>query len=89
MSRDFKFDSNYLNVNTNPKLGPVYTNQNYPGFFIFDHLRRYVMNAFEPNLNLVVNTNKVKQTFNVGMRFMTMDMFIRSDQSNMRKIRYY
>ncbi|MGH1582113.1 TonB-dependent receptor family protein [Helicobacter pylori] len=85
MSRDFKFDSNYLNVNTNPKLGPVYTDQNYPGFFIFDHLRRYVMNAFEPNLNLVVNTNKVKQTFNVGMRFMTMDMFIRSDQSTCEK----
>lgn len=43
------------------------------------------MNAFEPNLNLVVNTNKVKQTFNVGMRFMTMDMFIRSDQSTCEK----
>lgn len=85
MSRDFQFDSNFLNVNTNPKLGPVYTDQNYPGFFIFDHLRRYIMNAFEPNLNLVVNTNKVKQTFNVGMRFMTMDMYFRLDQSTCEK----
>ncbi len=85
MSRDFQFDSNFLNVNTNPKLGPVYTDQNYAGFFIFDHLRRYIMNAFEPNLNLVVNTNKVKQTFNVGMRFMTMDMYFRLDQSTCEK----
>lgn len=43
------------------------------------------MNAFEPNLNLVVNTNKVKQTFNVGMRFMTMDMYFRLDQSTCEK----
>ncbi len=85
MSRDFQFDSNFLNVNTNPKLGPVYTDQNYVGFFIFDHLRRYIMNAFEPNLNLVVNTSKVKQTFNVGMRFMTMDMYFRLDQSTCEK----
>lgn len=36
------------------------------------------MNAFEPKLNLVVNTGKVKQTFNMGMRFLTEDLYRRS-----------
>ncbi|WP_104714119.1 TonB-dependent receptor family protein [Helicobacter cetorum] len=85
MKRDFQFDSNYLNVNTNPLQGPVYTDQNYPGFFVFNHARRYVMNAFEPNLKLVVNTDKVKQTFNVGMRFMTMDMYFKVLKSTCEK----
>ncbi|GAA8390965.1 hypothetical protein HpBT223_07110 [Helicobacter pylori] len=37
-----------------------------------------MVNAFEPKLNLVVNTGKVKQTFNMGMRFLTEDLYRRS-----------
>ncbi len=36
------------------------------------------MNAFEPKLNLIVNTGKVKQTFNMGMWFLTEDLYRRS-----------
>ncbi|AFI04169.1 TonB-dependent receptor family protein [Helicobacter cetorum] len=82
MARDIKMDSNYLNVNDGAFKGPIYTDQNYPGFSIWNYPRRYIMNAFEPNLNLVVNTDKIKQTFNVGMRFMTMDMQFKALQSS-------
>ncbi|RVZ08758.1 hypothetical protein EC518_15655, partial [Helicobacter pylori] len=44
----------------------------------FDNIRRFVVNAFEPKLNLIVNTGKVKQTFNMGMRFLTEDLYRRS-----------
>ncbi|MFC3848180.1 TonB-dependent receptor family protein [Helicobacter baculiformis] len=60
---------------------PAYTNQNYQGFFIFDHPQRYIMNAIEPNLNLVVATKSVKQTFKVGLRYMNTNMWIRPLQS--------
>ncbi|BDQ29645.1 TonB-dependent receptor family protein [Helicobacter ailurogastricus] len=77
MSRDFQFDSNFLNVNTNPNLGPVYTNQNYKGFNIGDHPRRYLINALEPNTNIVFNTKYMKHTLKVGMRYMASDMWFR------------
>nr|SFZ72458.1 OMP519 [Helicobacter suis]SFZ72611.1 OMP1492 [Helicobacter suis] len=84
LSRDMQIDSNYLSVNEpsiNPNL-PVYTDQNYNGFFIANHIRRYVINGIEPNVNVVVNTGPVKQTFKVGMRFMTSNMWFKAMQSN-------
>nr|WP_121021913.1 TonB-dependent receptor family protein [Helicobacter vulpis] len=77
MSRDFQFDSNFLNVNTNPQLGPVYTNQNYKGYIIGDHPRHYFINAIEPNVNVVFNTKHTKHTLKVGMRYMSSNMWFR------------
>ncbi|WP_104733355.1 TonB-dependent receptor family protein [Helicobacter felis] len=77
ISRDFQFDSNFLNVNTNPKLGPIYTDQNYKGFNIGDHPRRYLINAIEPNANIVWQTKHITHTFKIGMRYMSSNMWFR------------
>lgn len=64
---------------TNPNCGLYsYSDTNSPCWQFFDNIRRFVVNAFEPKLNLVVNTGKVKQTFNMGMRFLTEDLYRRS-----------
>ncbi len=64
---------------TNPNCGLYsYSDTNSPCWQFFDNIRRFVVNAFEPKLNLVVNTGKVKQTFNMGMRFLTEDFYRRS-----------
>ncbi|WP_233707360.1 TonB-dependent receptor family protein [Helicobacter cetorum] len=75
LSRDFKFDTNFLNVNSNPENGPVYTDDNYNGFAVFQHPRRFVFNAFEPKLHLNVKTGNIKQTFTAGMRFFASDLY--------------
>ncbi|GAA7179419.1 TonB-dependent receptor family protein [Helicobacter pylori] len=63
----------------NPNCGLYsYSDTNSPCWQFFDNIRRFVVNAFEPKLNLVVNTGKVKQTFNMGMRFLTEDLYRRS-----------
>lgn len=63
----------------NPNCGLYsYSDTNSPCWQFFDQFRRFVVNAFEPKLNLVVNTGKVKQTFNMGMRFLTEDLYRRS-----------
>ncbi|WP_199769509.1 TonB-dependent receptor family protein [Helicobacter cetorum] len=67
------------NNTNNPNCGAYsYSDTNSPCWEYYDNIRRFVVNAFEPKLNLVVNTNKVKQTFKVGMRFMTEDLYRRS-----------
>ncbi len=49
---------------TNPNCGLYsYSDTNSPCWQFFDQIRRFVVNAFEPKLNLVVNTGKIKQTF--------------------------
>ncbi|GAA7649147.1 hypothetical protein MMM6_05710 [Helicobacter pylori] len=64
---------------TNPNCGLYsYSDTNSPCWQFFDNIRRFVVNAFEPKLNLIVNTGKVKQTFNMGMRFLTEDLYRRS-----------
>ncbi|MDU9769728.1 TonB-dependent receptor family protein [Helicobacter pylori] len=64
---------------TNPNCGLYsYNDTNSPCWQFFDNIRRFVVNAFEPKLNLIVNTGKVKQTFNMGMRFLTEDLYRRS-----------
>ncbi|GAA9391261.1 hypothetical protein TH0805_05530 [Helicobacter pylori] len=51
----------------NPNCGLYsYSDTNSPCWQFFDNIRRFVVNAFEPKLNLIVNTGKVKQTFNYG-----------------------
>ncbi|GAA8261998.1 hypothetical protein HpBT159_05490 [Helicobacter pylori] len=63
----------------NPNCGLYsYSDTNSPCWQFFDQFRRFVVNAFEPKLNLIVNTGKVKQTFNMGMRFLTEDLYRRS-----------
>ncbi|MGL2696158.1 TonB-dependent receptor family protein [Helicobacter pylori] len=63
----------------NPNCGLYsYSDTNSPCWQFFDNLRRFVVNAFEPKLNLVINTGKIKQTFNMGMRFLTEDLYRRS-----------
>ncbi|WP_163498962.1 TonB-dependent receptor family protein [Helicobacter suis] len=84
ISRDMQMDSNYLSVNEpniNPNL-PSYTDQNYAGFFISNHTRRYVINGVEPNLNLTIATKSMKQTIKLGMRFMTSNLWFKTLQSN-------
>ncbi|WP_163531712.1 TonB-dependent receptor family protein [Helicobacter suis] len=81
MSRDFQMDSNYLNVNTNPAKGLVYTNDNYAGFFIVNHARHFLVNSIEPNVNLNVVTKSMKQMIKVGMRVMTSDILLHPLQS--------
>ncbi len=64
---------------TNPNCGLYsYSDTNSPCWQFFDQIRRFVVNAFEPKLNLIVNTGKVRQTFNMGMRFLTEDLYRRS-----------
>ncbi|GAA8356437.1 TonB-dependent receptor family protein [Helicobacter pylori] len=63
----------------NPNCGLYsYSDTSSPCWQFYDNIRRFVVNAFEPKLNLVVNTGKVKQTFNMGMRFLTEDLYRRS-----------
>ncbi|WP_411269457.1 TonB-dependent receptor family protein [Helicobacter cetorum] len=75
MSRDFEFDTNFLNVNSNPNDGLVYTDEKYNGYAVFHHPRRFVFNAFEPKLHLNVKTGNVKQTFIAGLRFFASDLY--------------
>ncbi len=83
ISRDFQFDSNFLNVNTdrnlcaNPSKCPVYTDRNYLGYNIGDHPRNYLINAIEPNVNITLNTKHMRHTFKIGMRYMASDMRFR------------
>ncbi|WP_233706414.1 TonB-dependent receptor family protein [Helicobacter heilmannii] len=86
MSRDFQFDSNYLNVNTNPSRGLVYTNDNYPGFFIVNHARHFFLNAIEPNVNLHIATKHLTQHINFGLRFMANDIVMAPMQSTCKTL---
>ncbi|WP_418904627.1 TonB-dependent receptor family protein [Helicobacter cetorum] len=88
MTRNFQIDSNYNSSNTHLCLEGVacpfggnmypYTSNTYNGFTLDQNPRRVVFNAFEPKLNLVVNTGKIKQTFIMGMRYFTTDMYAKN-----------
>ncbi len=86
MTRDFQVSSSYNSANMVTCYDatscaaqglPGYTAAvpyyatNYAGWTEVENPVRSINNAFEPKVNLVVNTGKVKQTFIVGLRFMT------------------
>ncbi|GLH57718.1 Iron(III) dicitrate transport protein FecA [Helicobacter ailurogastricus] len=86
MTRDFQVSSSYNSANTitcfsaascaaqglsGYNLAVPYTMTNYNGWAEVENPVRSINNAFEPKVNLVVNTGKVKQTFIAGLRFMT------------------
>ncbi|WP_104639030.1 TonB-dependent receptor family protein [Helicobacter bizzozeronii] len=87
MTRDFQVSSSYNSANmvtcyteascvaqglpSGYNLAVPYTFTNYNGYAEIENPVRSINNAFEPKVNLVVNTGKVKQTFIVGLRFMT------------------
>ncbi|MFC3847757.1 TonB-dependent receptor family protein [Helicobacter baculiformis] len=51
-------------------MQPYYAS-NYNGYIEIENPVRAINNAFEPKVSLVVNTGNVKQTFIMGLRFMT------------------
>ncbi|WP_104707467.1 TonB-dependent receptor family protein [Helicobacter ailurogastricus] len=86
MTRDFQVSSSYNSANTitcfsaascaaqglsGYNLAVPYTMTNYNGWAEVENPVRSINNAFEPKVNLVVNTGKIKQTFITGLRFMT------------------
>ncbi|GMT39137.1 Iron(III) dicitrate transport protein FecA [Helicobacter bizzozeronii] len=74
MQSAFQWDSNYLNANSNPARGLVYTNDNYAGFFTTQYKGSFTLNALEPNLHLNISSKKLQQTLQVGMRLMMNDI---------------
>ncbi|WP_347709327.1 TonB-dependent receptor family protein [Helicobacter gastrocanis] len=86
MTRDFQVSSSYNSANmvtcysaascaaqglSGYNLAVPYYATNYNGWGEVENPVRSINNAFEPKVNLVVNTGKVKQTFITGLRFMT------------------
>ncbi|BCZ19295.1 Iron(III) dicitrate transport protein FecA [Helicobacter sp. NHP19-012] len=86
MTRDFQVSSSYNSANmvtcfsaascaaqglSGYNLAVPYYATNYNGWGEVENPVRSINNAFEPKVNLVVNTGKVKQTFIMGLRYMT------------------
>ncbi|MGL2672353.1 TonB-dependent receptor family protein [Helicobacter pylori] len=87
MTRDFQVSSSYNSANmvtcfseaacraaglpAGYNLAVPYYATNYNGWAEVENPVRSINNAFEPKVNLIVNTGKVKQTFIMGLRFMT------------------
>ncbi len=87
MTRDFQVSSSYNSANmvtcfseaacraaglpAGYNLAVPYYATNYNGWAEVENPVRSINNAFEPKVNLIVNTGKIKQTFIMGLRFMT------------------
>ncbi|WP_163498641.1 TonB-dependent receptor family protein [Helicobacter suis] len=86
MTRDFQVSSSYNSANmvecfnaascaaqglAGYNLAMPYYATNYNGWAEVENPVRSINNAFEPKINLVVKSGKIKQTFIMGLRFMT------------------
>ncbi|WP_163565868.1 TonB-dependent receptor family protein [Helicobacter suis] len=86
MTRDFQVSSSYNSANmvecfsaascaaqglAGYNLAMPYYATNYNGWAEVENPVRSINNAFEPKVNLVVKSGKIKQTFIMGLRFMT------------------
>ncbi|BCD45298.1 Iron(III) dicitrate transport protein FecA [Helicobacter suis] len=86
MTRDFQVSSSYNSANmvecfstesctaqglAGYNLAMPYYATNYHGWAEVENPVRSINNAFEPKVNLVVKSGKIKQTFIMGLRFMT------------------